>query len=688
MKYLGDLLRISIFVLIMYIPMMFFSIQGNLKLIDTDRAKIVANRLIKARTIVETYLNEGKVLEACQRLDAEFEADTVVAYSLKNQDVECFKKQELLAPYLVHLENKKYEEFKIGSDQGITIYKDESPDITWVIAAQLTLKKGVIERFLESASFRDAIYKDLLIAIYIIFAFIFFGVLVLAGSIQNQYRRQGKDPVWLKIINKAFGWLQLQDLKIIQSANIAMMKKNDDLVKDLDLLSTSLEFSILTEIKTHQKQVPYTFYGTVVKVDINGFSKVIAGGHKNATVVLTTKLEDFGCELLQRYGGLFEKTVGDEIVAVFKNAPTTKDSDLNALAFARDLMREFSEIEFDFSGEKRKFTLKAGIGDSDLTFSKRTPGYGFSGDALTYTTRLLDVVKIKDRNIVCCLEDQAAVFQNLIYSPAQLENFEFKNMNTAKGYQIDKFLDVQTAYEKHPEKLKYFKSDTDIYFLLDQIQIENNLENLQRIFKCLSEIQVRVCSPDLVKHWTASVVSVQNKKENLKHFEFILAQIIMVGSNLIPQEQWNSECKDTILNVPRHIQGRINASIIELLSEKKLADIVIQESESFILSEDQSFRTRGNLLVNQALYRLDDEVLSNVFKMLQSKNNLELSTGIFVCGQIIAHYEAVNPASLRTFRYYKKIITELQKIQKRQAKKTLQISERVTAILNQTLTMC
>ena len=77
-----------------------------------------------------------------------------------------------------------------------------------------------------------------------------------------------------------------------------MIKKTDDLIKDQELLETSLEFSILNVIRTHQEQVPYAFLHTVVNVDINGFSKVIAGGHKNATAVLTTKLEDFGCELL------------------------------------------------------------------------------------------------------------------------------------------------------------------------------------------------------------------------------------------------------------------------------------------------------------------------------------------------------------------------------------------------------
>ena len=514
MKYLGDLARISLFVLMIYFPMSWWSVRDTLERIDTAKITESANRIASAKNMVDVYINDTRFIDACQRLDAEFAAKTLTAYQLKTSDVECFKNKDLIEAAFAKLPIGRFVSMKINTSNEIAYFRQSAQGAEWVIATDVRVRTSLWDRIKSDPLLRDAIIKDMLIVLYIIFAFIFCGVLILAESIQNQFRRRGKDPTWLKVINACFGWLQLHDLKIIQSANAVMIKKTDDLIKDQELLETSLEFSILNEIRTHQKQVPYTFLGTVVKVDINGFSKVIAGGHKNATSVLTTKLEDFGCELLQRYGGLFEKTVGDEIVVVFKNQSDKPDSALRALAFARDLMREFSSVEFDFSGEKRKFTLKAGISDSQIVFSKRAPGYGFSGDALTYTTRLLDVVKLKDRNIVSCLLPQAELFQNLVSLPACAEVFEFKNMPQAQGYLIDQFLSLELAYEKFPALLVYYKSDQAIYFFLDQIQKVNDLEQLKNIFQCLSQIQVRVCHDDLVLRWISTVVAVQNKKEN------------------------------------------------------------------------------------------------------------------------------------------------------------------------------
>ncbi len=682
MKYFGDLARISLFVLMIYFPMSWWSVRDTLERIETSRIQDTAQRISNAKNIVDFYIKDARYVDACQRLDAEFAAGTLTAYNLKTNDLECFKKQDVISVVQDKLPLGKFASHLINSSLEVTYFKQKNAEVEWVVAAAVKSRMGLWDRIQSDPLLRDAIIKDVLIVLYIIFAFIFCGVLILAESIQNQFRRRGQDPTWLKVINKCFGWLQLHDLKIIRSANAVMIKKTDDLIKDQELLETSLEFSILNEIRTHQKQVPYAFLGTVVKVDINGFSKVIASGHRNATAVLTTKLEDFGCELLQRYGGLFEKTVGDEIVVVFKNQSDTSDSALRALAFARDLMREFSNEEFEFSGEKRKFTLKAGISDSQIVFSKRAPGYGFSGDALTYTTRLLDVVKLKDRNIVSCLLPQAALFKNLVSLPEKSEIFEFKNMPQAEGYLIDQFLEIEIAYEKFPELLKYYKSDRAIYFLLDQIQKINDLGQLKNIFQCLSQIQVRVCSNELVTSWMNTVVAVQNKKESLIHFEYILAQIIMVGSNLIPNEKWDESCIQIVLNVPRQIQGRINASIVELLSNKKLAEVVVDHAESFIIPNDQSFRTRGNLLINQAVYQLNEDVLSDLHKMLISENNLEMATGLFAAGQIIAHFEATNPASLQTFRNYKKVMQALIQIQQT---KSEQISDRLTKILNQTL---
>ena len=83
--------------------------------------------------------------------------------------------------------------------------------------------------------------------------------------------------------------------------------------------------------------------------------------------------------------------------------------------------------------------------------------------------------------------------------------------------------------------------------------------------------------------------------------------------------------------------------------------IAIEQEKSFIIENDQSFRTRGNLLINQAIHQLSDSALEKVIKMIQSKNALESSTGIYCACRIIIFYRRKNPAELETFMTYRRL---------------------------------
>lgn len=661
----------------MYLPVAWLSVVQTLKQWDHVEILKASTRFQQTVIAANQYLSSNMMIDACISLDSGIVANNILAYWVSDSENTCQKNELIISKFQNMLKQTGITSLAISNGMVVSYYKTKIGKIDFIAAAETNPSKTLIQRLKESPDLRTALYKDILIAIYIIFAFIFLGVLILAESIRNQFRKSGEDPRWLKIINKIFGFIQLHDLKVLKFANQALIKQTDDLERDKELLETSLEFSILNEIKLQNKKVPYGFQGTVVKVDINGFSKVIAAGHKNATLSLTRALEEYGCELLQRYGGLFEKTVGDEIVVVFKN----ENSQLNAVAFARDLMEEFSKIEFDFGSEKRKFTLKASLSSSPITFSKRPSGYGFSGDALTFTTRLLDVVKLKDRNILSLLKESSEDVKDLIYFPPVADRFEFKNMNPADGYQIDQFLSFEKAYSSQPQFLKFFKSDTDILQIFEKILSEPDFEKVKNLLFCLSEIQVRRASAELILGWKSFVQTLVEKQGQMANSEFILAQAITLASQLIPNESWDQSCIDLVLSVPRNIQGRVNASVVELLSNKNLVQIVMNQADTFIIPNDHSFRTRGNLLLNQGLYQLSENVFSELLKMLNSPNELEMGTGIYTAAQLIKHYRATNPAALETFDQYKKVIHRLQYLQKN---KSEQISSRLKEMIQDT----
>jgi len=678
MRFLKDLSKISLFVAFLYLPLAIFAVLDDIELMDLIQLQQSVKQFKNSAAQTQFYINQSRYVEACLAMEAQVNSSSVIATQLISPEASCGINEGLINPFKSMLNPNQITSLQVSDGNTYSYYTQNQNNTQWTIAAKTNPSISVWERIKQSPVLQKAIVTDILLVIYIIFMFIFCGVLILAESIRNQYRRQGKDPAWLRVVNKIFGFIQLHDLKILKEANTALIRQTDDLEKDKELLETSLELSILNEIKNNNQKVPYSFKGTVVKVDINGFSKVVASGHSEVTQSLTQTLEIYGCELLQRYSGLFEKTVGDEIVVVFKG----QNPELNAVSFARDLMSEFSKIEFDLGGEKRTFTLKASLSTSQIVFNKRPSGYGFSGDALTLTTRLLDVVKIKDRNILSTLQVSAPDIQNLVTIPAVSERFEFKNMNTAEGYQIDSFLNVQQAYQYQPQLLKYFKSDSAVLFLFDRLKFEKDFEKIKLILGCLSEIKIHQTSDKVVQAWNELVEVLLRQKEQIPNYDFVLAQIITLATQLIPNQLWDQKCIQTALSIPRDIQGRVNASIVELLSNKNLVQIVLQNSETFIIPNDTSFRTRGNLLLSQGLYQLNNQVLKDIIKMLNSMNELEKGTGIYTASQLIQYYKVNNPAALETFDDYKKLLRKLKQIQQQSSEK---ISDRLKEMLQQTL---
>lgn len=676
MKYLADLLKITLFVVIMYLPLSWLTIKGSLEEIDQHRVEELARRLSNVKDALENLLKDGRVLEACQRLNAEYDAHNITTFTLLSDEGSCYQPDymKILPPVVANGETQIF----LVNQKLLTFIREKINSVDWAVSVPAPEKTNFFNKLKDYPTLRMAMFKDIVVVIYIVLSFILFGVLVLAKSIQNQYRQQGRDPLWLKAINILFGRLQLHDLKVLKAATSALIKKNDSLLKDQDLLETSLEFSILNEIRKNQHQIPYTFFGTVAKVDINGFSKMVSAGHAEISSSLTTYLENFGCELLLRYEGLFEKTVGDEIVVVFRGS----NSDLLALSFARDLMYEFSKVSFLVDQEARSFTLKSAIYSSELSFLKRVSGYGFLGEALTYGTRLLSVVDRKDCNILSCLKSQSENLKKLLVLPAQSRQFEFKNMRSMEGYLVDQFLSFEEIYQSDIEYIKYFRSDRALIFLLEKIATESSLQNINIILNMFSTLHCRQSSVLVQTQWVNTIKVIESKAQKNTNFTGVLSSLIMDGAKLIPKSDWTGRQTEALLALNRHISGRINASIVDVLMEKDLSALLGHKAQEFLFEGDESYRTQGNLLVLQALQQLSSKVLSLVIDMIQSPRQNESLTGIYSACQILNYYLKNNPAALETFSEYKVLADILRDVFK---ERSVALTDRLGESLQKTI---
>ncbi len=679
MKYIGDLLKISLVVIVFYLISAAWGVRGTISDFNKNSSLIAAQKIEKTKIEIQNLIQQNQFLEACMQAAAEVRAENIFAYSIQVPDMDCSKNKEFITAIQNQFVPDQLQYFTNNSGKQFTALKLTTNQIEWVIVNKRDAESTFFNLFKNQESFRTALTKDIFSVLQIMLIIIFIFSILLVENLQKQLRRQGRRSYWLELSNTLFGWLRPKYIKMAISASEAVLIHNDNLRTMLDRSRLSLSSTIYKMIQDNNLQLPYHFSGTVVGVDINGFSK-LTGKYNELAEVLTEKIIDMGMELVMRYGGLFSSVAGDEVVVVFDHEHQAMNKKYNlqmlGAAFARDLMRDYSNHVFHFLGSDHQFNLKAGIADSEITFKETKAGTIFGGEAFTFSKRLSSSVVTENINAMAILAADIDHIKYLV-TPEPLETFKFKNMGEHKGYQIRNFLNIESAYQQHPELLTYFRSDTDIVFLVTKICVETSIEKLNLIFQYLSEIKTYHVSESVINSWLNSVKNMYSNNK-INNFNKNFARLIILGKNLLPQKQWSQSMTDAVLNIPRDIDGRINASVIELLVDKNLYETVIPISESFLIASDTSFRGKAELLIAKATLELSETVLTEIIEMLQSYNKLQMASGIYVSGQILKYYEEKNPAGLRTYSGYKKIMRELKQIH---LKKSDQLSDRMKNVL-------
>jgi hypothetical protein len=639
-----------------YMPPSIYSVLKGIQQLNLEREAQAISQLQSTGVTLEKFLAERTLLESCSFLKAQQSAGLIAAYTVRSEQATCNfpEGMETLPPQ----EAGTIRDFNVRS-LSLKFLKKQTANVQWAVAVLKPVNLTLWTYLKEHAVVRQAFVSDFVLVLYTICVLVCLAVLILAKSIQNDYRSRGQDARWLQFLNAWFGWLQLHDLEILKRATIASSAYTEDLKKNLDLLETSLTDSILNEIRQSHEKIPYTFHGTVAKVDINGFSKAVREGNAQNAFELTNSLEEFGCELLMRYQGLFDKTVGDEIVAVFKDS----DGPLLASAFCRDLMKEFSRIDFAVGAESRRFTLKSAISESDITFRKRRSGYGFDGRALVYATRLMDAVSVKDRNVLCSAAQMSDQILPLVRKPQEARLLEFKNLPSETGYFHDQFIQISDIFEQQPNFLKYFRSDSDIIFLFEQLKAAEKIETIQLVTAHLKSINVRNCASEIIEKWKEIVGKYAIKSAADSRQRTTLSNIIKLAENLIPGHKWDDACIQTLLGVPKDLEDRINSSVIEVLTQKGVPENIFASEKEFVnMASPQNYRSKGNVLLARALNQLDAASIANLNDMLSSENKFERHTGVYCACEVILFYRHHNPAELETYAGYKTMTDKLRKI--------------------------
>lgn len=673
-RYFLDFTKLFVFVLILYVPISWMNTSHSVDDIHQGHIAKMREGLEQHSRVVKELLAADQILEACQTLQAMVRSGAVYIYTLKTADASCYHPEgmEMVPPDLAAGEIKSY----VLRENAVTYVGGEFSGGKWAIAKETPVRKSVLDYIKEYPVIRWGFAKDILTVFYVVCVIVFSGVLIILKPLASRLREKtGSLPLWVRLLGKTFGRFQLHDLRIVKAVALTLKSTTEDLQKDLDLLETSLEKSILNEIRQNSMSIPYSFKGTVAKVDINGFSKLAGESSQDQGFALTETLEEWGCELLQRYGGLYDKTVGDEIVAVFRG----EQSELLALSFMRDLMREFSSLTFSIDDEVRQFTLKGGLSTSQVNFRKRFSGYGFDGLAFVISTRLMEAISNKEKNILAISEDDYQRLAPLCLKPTSPHSFHFKNMNEVKGYEISQYYSLSEVSE---ELFRYFRSDRDIVSLLKMVTPGGDLlERSTRAIEALRLILVKRGSPEISREWSESVIRFANSP-GLRAGDLVnFSSLIMLAKNLIPEPHWTLDCRNTLLSIPKSLNARVNASIAEILVEKGLSEVVTQLEDEFLSgASDGGYRTQGEIVLAEAHSKLSPAVIKTLIKMLRSSKPLEVSTGVYCSCMVILHYRKVSPGLLESISNFHSLRKELLRV-----KKSHKLSQRLNSLLVQVL---
>ena len=460
----------------------------------------------------------------------------------------------------------------------------------------------------------------------------------------------------------------------------AYEQATDQLKDEVRFVAQDAQNFLRKEIKLKNDKIPYRFFSTMLRFDMNNYTKTFLEDPE-ATQDVITELSLLADELVHRYGGLHYAFGGDEFIVMFQdseflesgalhsgtihsNAPHSHILDSRKLAFAciRDI---FLKLENDFQHLLfgKRVTLKASISRSENVLFALPNGLCFRGLNLILSQRYLTTIAVKDANkVVISQQDLGAL--------NELAEFQAAQTVTLKGlpgaHEINEpigFFGLDEVLRKKDFcRLPYFRSDLNLSRLLTCLREKDfSLTDKMAILDHLKSFEISRTDSLIATDFLNCFLSLDADTESNKK---ILSSLFVAAEKFIPGKNWNDELTQNLLEAKCKSDSRCHSTILSLLASKLPSEKFNEISRQFLASDPrQSFRSRGDFLIAKAKTGLTDKIFQECHRMLKSKNELEVATGIFVTSRIIQTHKLIDPIALSQFDIVPLLITRIAKLQ-------------------------
>jgi hypothetical protein len=436
----------------------------------------------------------------------------------------------------------------------------------------------------------------------------------------------------------------------------------------LQLYGGTVGPAIMHELKSG-RAAPYTFETMVVRVDLNGYTRMFLDKKDEYVVDILNRYYKVAREIIERHSGLIYQYVGDEIVFHIKAHPE-QDATLMALSCVRSLFQEAKKIEEKLPlGAGHQFRLKSAMSFGNLRFINLDQGHALTGVPLIESVRLLNNITSRDEQVVALrgplTDDQKKIIANWSEQSQDLKGLE----DGVVVCMVNEFKSFDDLFKSSPEVIHLLRTDDDVAKLIRLMDRQFELGHMEAAQYLLSMMKTWRGSPpsSIVIHDLSSLLktSFMASQKGRMH-DILIASLVMVIPRFVSKEAMTEELLLKLRQGLEHKNPRTVANTIVALSHYPQFDI--QLIKPFFNHENN--RVAADALYAFGLHQLNWEVGNGLIKMIESSSSLHQKSGEWVSQALLRHYGEKDPVFSSTNPVLKKlrqVLKDFEKIQKQAA---------------------
>jgi class 3 adenylate cyclase len=576
--------------------------------------------------------------------------------------------------YATNIPEAERDHFRFSFGEPRSLHVVDRPEYSYVtmnLKEKFQLVVGL--RYHEDLFFKSELQKrEIIITRYIfgivmlallVFVFFFRDIMRALKNLQNKGKR-----------NYVQQSVRSKEADMLTRGFSAYEDHAKQLRDERDLLSWQVLPALRTELMSGRTP-PYDFNCTLVRTDINNFSKIY---NEYPVEEFTATINDFFTDvthIVSRYGGLVHEFIGDEVIFYFKDEDTG-DSPAIALSAIRDINEVASKYNRLTLAERGyAFTVKSTLATGKIRFAKFVNGFNLAGSILIETVRILSHVIEKSGNVI--------IFDDRHFDAVkEIANTAHHGTAMLRGFSKEKVLLIYHGHKElkavldaavpaNLEKLKYYRSDADIAQALiwarsrsEAGDVTNALKviGLMRLFAVTkTDGHAQATLAEWLEELSMDLASVAGKGASVDSEQAkvlaadrdgqlrVLASALRLIENLVPKKDFDLEFGarfDHILQRAKLIDDRrVVANALDVLSHFKSKKYPVISSD---LLKHPDNRVAANAIVNEGIKEITPRVMRHLRKMLASRTPVHQASALYAMGELVGHYRLKDPVYLST----------------------------------------